>query len=146
MHRQMIYLRMYVKLQFNELEAFLVDAENSLQSRCDHLVAELDREAGALPEPEREELLGVYRKDFRRLSQSFPHLLRDSFLLTCFSLFEHELDRACDQVRNALGIALTQSELHGSGIVRAQTYLKKLAPAILARSQRAAGSAPAVSP
>jgi hypothetical protein len=57
----------------------------------------------------------------------FPSLQRRSALLTVCSYFEHELDQLCLLYQSEKSFRLALSDLHGSGIDRAASYLEKVA-------------------
>lgn len=60
-------------------------------------------------------------------SEYFPNLQRRSSLITLFSFFEYELNRLCSLFQVTENYQHSLKDVAGAGIVRARTYLRKVA-------------------
>ena len=52
--------------------------------------------------------------------------LRKSFFVTTYAIFENDLNHVCDELGTLRRFTLRVADLHGNGIVRAQSYIKKV--------------------
>lgn len=61
------------------------------------------------------------------LKVMFPNILWSSVYLTLYSIFEHALDDLCSIIKSELNLKLSPTELRDRGIIRSETYLRKIA-------------------
>lgn len=65
--------------------------------------------------------------EYNYIKEEFPLLFRYSFLLTCYSYFEHVLFQECKIEKNIKSLPLDVTDLTGKGIEQAKNYLIKVA-------------------
>ncbi|MEK5358143.1 hypothetical protein [Paenibacillus sp. FSL L8-0709] len=59
-------------------------------------------------------------------SHELPLILNHSLLISLFAFFENHLNLICSYLQKQSGIMISVTDIKGSGIKRAQTYLKKV--------------------
>lgn len=59
-------------------------------------------------------------------SHELPLILNHSLLISLFSFFENQLNLICRNFQKISGVTISVTDIKGSGIKRAQTYLKKV--------------------
>lgn len=125
-----VYLSAFKHLADLELEQISDYAdmiERFLSGELKEFEAQMTERAQKLEENERSELYEHYSDDFAKLADEFPNIMRASLFTYTYSFLEHGLVNLCDNCHRRGHLALAPSDLKGEGILRAKTYLKKVA-------------------
>jgi len=109
----------------NCIEGYLATLEDFLESEL-RKNSEMIKQLGDTSE-ENIDYYGFWDGEGRLLSYEYPRLLRNSFLVTCYSYLEERLHYFCDELRNEKKLPLNVSDLKGNALDRAKKYIKKLA-------------------
>ena len=110
-----------------KLHRFAIIVEETLADRVAALDAELTAAAIPLPEHERDDLFDWYAGDFLDLSDELPTVLRYAVLTAADTASEAFLNTTCEAYAEVSGSRVRFKDLNGTGIRRAQDYLKKVA-------------------
>ena len=113
---------------------FELDSLEDLEGRTESFLKQervsfsggIDRLAENLTDDQKADLYERYSDDYRRIEEDFPNILRSSLLLHLYSRFEHHLDELCNRMASDMKLAMSVKDLAGKGIVRSQTYMKKV--------------------
>ncbi len=112
-----------------ELETF-EDLERRVESfvisELTSFVKGIEEVASTLPEEEKQDLYERYIDEHERLMVEFPNILRRSLLLALYSRFEHHLNEICEGLAREKKLAIHPTDLRDKGIVRSQSYFKKV--------------------
>ena len=101
--------------------------EETLGNRAADLDADLTAATEDVPEAERQDFFEFHAEDFFELSHELPTILRYSVLTAADSVLEHYLTATCRMFAELRKMSIEVNDLAGSGVRRAQNYLKKVA-------------------
>jgi hypothetical protein len=71
-----------------------------------------------------DEFQDFHQDEYWRYEEEFPRILRNSFLVSACSLFEHEIDILCEKLKKRESIPIGWKELRGDALERFKIYLK----------------------
>lgn len=106
--------------RLQELEKFMEIAESGLEDSLVSFNSWLDKKASNIPESEKSDFYENYSEEHWSFSKSFPHLLRYSWFVACYSFLENELISLCDTCYKNLKL---NKKPPSSGIFKAKDYL-----------------------
>jgi hypothetical protein len=109
-----------------KLRRFARIVDDTLVERIALLDAELTA-AEMLPGHEQEDLRDWYSDDFLELGEELPTVLRYAVLTAADTALEAFLNRTCEAYAHVSKSQVRVKDLRGSGIIRAQQYLEKVA-------------------
>ena len=119
------YFRSY---RFNELkqyldvtEQYLKKAKSDFETSANKQVKEL---SAANPSLRAEEIDEIISDDYSRYAETFPRILRNSFLVSAISLFEDEVDEISKKMKKERGIPINLADLNGDLLDRVKKYCK----------------------
>lgn len=103
------------------LTQYLNLLEKYLQGYSTEFLKKSDEEfKGEFEEGERP----IYWDEYLLYSTEYPNILRKSFLITCYSILEHELIAQCKSQKKLKSLPIDVSDLRGGGADKAMKYLK----------------------
>jgi len=118
-----------IGMDLENLRDYASTVEAFFSKELEALRLSLEKDVSKLPKEEQEAILTLRAEDHDhwQLSEVFPHTLRYSLFILCYSLLEHHLLNLCKHIEKTLSDSVTLDDLRGRGIRKAQTYLKKVA-------------------
>ena len=116
------YFRAYARL--DELKKYLDITEKYLQEAKDDFQTWADEKAKKLSPGERNEFYEFYSDNYWQLSEKFPRILRNSFLVSAHSLLEYEMNLICRRLKKERQIQISWNDLRGDVLERAKLYCK----------------------
>lgn len=120
------YYAPFIEIDLDNMGEFITKVEAFLQAEQEILKNSIEEDAKRLPQDEQEWLWEWHVDDFGKLNKIFPQTLRTSLFTTIYSYFEHRLNEACRILKRQTNQQLDIKDITGQGIVRAQSYLKKV--------------------
>jgi len=87
----------------------------------------LEEQSQDLGEHHQQEMVDRYWEEFHNYDDSYPETTRRALFVVAFSHLEHALNKLCRIVQDSLQLRARLKDAHGKGIVRAKTYLKRIA-------------------
>jgi len=115
-----------VQMDLRHLREYAELGEQHLLDEKDDFQKEVDDAASSISEEDKQDYYDFRSDDYWKLADVFPNILRTSLFVTTYSLFEHRLNRLCQDYQRERGLPLSVTDLTGSGIARAQAYIKKV--------------------
>lgn len=119
--------RMLVDLEFADLRAFVLALENFLGEEMQRLKKYSDETASKMTEEERRDFYDSVSDEYYQFGETFPKILRYSLFTHAYSHLEHILLQIANHLRQSQNLDLSPNDLREEGILRAKTYLKKVA-------------------
>jgi len=117
-------------LLINELEQrgkYLDVVHLSLQDYRERFEESVKQMANELPEKDRGEFYEAYLDEYIELNEDFPRQLYSSFVVSWYSLVEHELIRLCESLKLKITLTIRDRTDLGKGIRRARRFLEEVA-------------------
>ena len=105
-----------------ELEEYLKTTEKYLLDVATDKGACLDEQANALPSEERNEFYERNIDFYRTYAETFPMILRNSFLVSAYSLLEHKMAFICKQLQKDKGLPISWKDLNGNTLEQFKKY------------------------
>lgn len=112
-------LREYIDFHF-EAEASWEKNDEILQNKLNGILKEY-------PKEHQQDIVESYSWDLHLNQIKYPHIHRESLILTIYSFFENQLNRLCAILSESVSTNISLKDLKGQGIERAFLYLKKVA-------------------
>lgn len=97
-------------------------AESWAEKHATHLFQQAEAQDSGLSKEDREEL----ESEAFLIEEVFHQNFRNALFITVYSQFEQALRKICEDVKEREGIVLSLNDIAGQGIVKYQTYLKKV--------------------
>jgi hypothetical protein len=119
--------RQLVQSEIEQLRGYAHALEGALEDEKRRLQKQSEEQASKMTEVERMDFYEWVSDDFYRLGETFPKILRYSLFVHTYSLLENTLLRIAEHLHVSQKLELSPSDLRDEGIVRAKTYLKKVA-------------------
>lgn len=118
-----------LKSDIDDLRKYIDILEDSLQQNLDEFGKKADDELKKYAhDPELESYMADELSDtYWQFAERFPNILRNSFLITCCSFLENQLNAICSMEKRKRSLKLDITDLSGKGAERARNYLKKVA-------------------
>ena len=121
-------LESHLKMQFMELEECAESVENLLFNEIKNLTIRVEKNAATMSDEDKTAYFeDVASDEYFQLQESFPQTIRISLFVHSYSLFEHSLTKLTNRIYKDLNLELDPKELKDVGIIRAKTYLQKVA-------------------
>lgn len=128
---------LYVVTFKRDLEDYLNAIEDFLQKQIElraSKINQLEERNDKMKELTNEQEIEDYYLHIESLSSEigyyldtvYPRILRNSFLVTCYSYLEKLLNYLCDALRNKKDIPIKVNDLRGGVLDRSKVYLTKL--------------------
>lgn len=114
-----------LSIGWSELEQYLKTTENYMQKAKTDIKDKLDKEAKGLSSSELIDFYTYYEVIYDDYDQTFPAILRNSFLASAYSLFENKLDLTCNHLQNDQGLSSRWNDESGSKLDKFKAYCKK---------------------
>jgi hypothetical protein len=109
---------------FDRLNEYFQIMELLIKEALEHELESLEQTANDLP-VEKEGHFWAW--NYPTYLENIPPLLRSSFLIALYSLFENQLELYCGTLKDFERISLSLSDLSGSKIEKAKKYIHKVA-------------------
>lgn len=109
---------------FNKFDEYFQLMERLIEEALEHEVEFLKQTADKLPEEKRDHF---WMWEYPAYLENLYPLLRSSFLIVLYSLFENQLRHYCRILKDFEKIPLSLSDLAGSNIEKAKKYIHKIA-------------------
>jgi len=119
--------RQFVQMELEELRRYTHTLEGALEAERRRLEKDSEERASKMTEEERRDFYEWASDDFYRLGETFPRILRYSLFVNTYSLLEQTLLRIAEHLQGSQKLDLSPSDLRDKGIMRARSYLKKVA-------------------
>lgn len=112
--------------RLHQLEKYLDISEKQLQKAKTDFEAWAGEQEKKLSPEERDNFYDFYTDVYWQYAEGFPRMLRNSFLVSCFSLLEREMAYICRRLKRDRQIAISWSDLRRDVDVlgRAKLYFK----------------------
>jgi len=101
--------------------------EASLRRELTDFEQRINRQAEGMTDSQKQEFYEFHADSHWEFSEAFPAIFRSSLFVSTYALLEARLDDLCHDMQRKNKCELVLSDIHGKGIRRAQTYLKKVA-------------------
>jgi hypothetical protein len=101
--------------------------EHSIAAHVVDLESEMRAAVHGLSPEDADDVYDHYGDEYRRVNEVYAQALRRSLFVTLCSTFEVDLDSVCDEFISSQQLALRPKDLAGKGIVRSQSFIKKVA-------------------
>lgn len=117
-------------IELNNLRQYIDTLEDALEKQYEELkrqAIKIIKKGSSKTKEEQEKLNRFYGEGSEELLQIFPAILRSSLFITCYSLFESDLEQLCEYLctENSYSVKLREF-CEGRGIHRSRKYLKKV--------------------
>jgi len=103
-----------VSLGWQELEEYLKTTEKYLEKAKTDWETSFNEQVKHLPPEERDELGEFYSDTYWDYAETFPAILRNSFLVSAYSMLEHKLVYICYQLRKEFGLSHSWNDARGT--------------------------------
>lgn len=120
------WFEQWIHINLDTLSEYVVLVEELLGNKFKSLTSWIEKEASKEVGEQQEDLYEFYADDYNQLSNMFPSILRSSLFITLYSFLENQLIFLCERLHRQHGYPIKLADLRGEGIVRAQSYLKKV--------------------
>lgn len=119
---------LFLKWHIDDFHRYINILEKLLQQNLDGFVKKSEDELKKYThDPE----LGIIEDDmsyeYWQLAETFPKILRNSLLITCYSFLEYQLIEICKSQKGKKSLQVDVTDLSGKGVERSRNYLKKVA-------------------
>ncbi|MCK4403107.1 MAG: hypothetical protein KAV98_05020 [Dehalococcoidia bacterium] len=111
-------------IRLRELEGYLKTTEKYLQKAKTDFEAWFDEQANNLSPEERDEFGEFYSDTYWDYAETFPRILRNSFLISAHSLLEHEMGQICKRLKKEQQIPVSWHDLKYDVLEQFKQYCK----------------------
>lgn len=115
-----------VSLGWDSLRRYVDVVERFLATSLEDEVAQAEKLKVEVPDEYLVDLYDDLSLIQWQFSELFPQVFRYSLFVTCFTWFEHNLERLCKGYKRRAKPSLVLAEISGRGIDKYKTYLKKV--------------------
>jgi len=98
-----------------------------LEKKDHALQGELSEMFSRYPKKEHDEIMDGFSWDLHLNQNKYPHLHRESLIITVFNFLEHQLNSLCHIFYESIDSCLKVKDIKGQGVERALTFLSKVA-------------------
>lgn len=112
-------------IRLREFEEYRKTTEKYLQIAKNDLETQLNERARKLSPQDRDEFNEYYSNTYWEYAETYPRILRSSFLVSALSLLEHEMGRICESLRREKPIQSSWNDLRGNIFGRFKKYCKE---------------------
>lgn len=129
MNRVLSQIRLFetwIDINLDNLSEYTVTVEDLLDSKLKNFRSWVEKEASKVTGEQQEDFYEFYADDYHQFSRIFPNILRSSLFIMLYSFVENQLVNLCGKFHRQYGYPIKLTDLRGEGIVRAQSYLKKV--------------------
>lgn len=120
------WFEQWIDINLENLSEYAVVVEELLDSKLGRFRCWVGKEASKKVGEHQENLYEFYPDEFNQLSENFHYILRSSLFITLYSFLENQLIFLCERLHRQHGYPVKLADLRGEGIIRAQSYLKKI--------------------
>lgn len=111
-------------LDLDELEEYLKITEEYLQKAKTDFETWFDEKTKGFTPKERDEFYELYGADYWQYAETFPRILRNSFLISACSLLEYKMAIICEWLKKDKQIPISWSDLRGDTPDQFKNYCK----------------------
>jgi len=113
--------------EFDALEDHRAHMEDSLSTAKRSVEKRIREASTSVRKDDQQDYADFLNEEYATFVEVLPRLQRYAQLLVIYAAFEHALDELCAIVKGRSGFTLSVDDLAGKGIVRARSYLSKVA-------------------
>jgi hypothetical protein len=118
------YFAIELHIGFDELERYLEITEEYLQKAKAEFETWVDEESKTLSLEGRDEFNESYEQEYWDYAETFPRILRSSFFVSVYSLFENKMALICKWLKKDKQIIIGWRDLRGDTLDQFKLYCK----------------------
>ncbi len=111
-------------ISWETLKEYMSDIEDYLRKTTEEFETDISEQKKNLTPEQHNQFDVDHLWGYVYYYDEFPYILRNSFLVSAYSLFEHNIGMICRNVKNEHKIPITWSDLMGNLLERAKKYFK----------------------